>query len=60
MAIGAFSPEYEHKSRVAYEAWVTACGRTGVNVPNRWEDLLDDEKYQWGDVYNACVEDKAG
>ena len=48
--------ECDRRSRIAYQAWVEACSRTGVNVKIPWESLLDDEKGQWSDVYGVCVE----
>lgn len=38
--------------QVAYEAWRTACAHTGVNTPE-WDKLLQDEQYQWEEVYET-------
>ena len=58
--LGALTPEAvgaeaERRSRVAYQAWVEACGRTGVSLSRSWEQLLTDEKSQWSAVYGVCV-----
>jgi hypothetical protein len=50
--------EAERRSRVAYQAWIDACGRVGVNVPVPWERLLDDERYSWGLVYDDVWRDE--
>ncbi|HEY1956675.1 MAG TPA: hypothetical protein VGH28_13740 [Polyangiaceae bacterium] len=46
--------EAERRSRIAYRAWVEASARVGVNVEKPWEELLQDEKAQWSDVYGVC------
>ena len=51
--------ESDRRSQFAYAAWVEACGRTGVNVSVPWEQLLDDEKYQWRLVYDGVLVDIA-
>jgi len=48
--------EADRRSRLAYTAWVEANGRVGVNVARAWDELLDDEKYTWRLVYDACSE----
>jgi hypothetical protein len=52
----ARAAEADRRGRLAYRAWVESCARTGVNVTKQWEDLLDDERYQWAGVYGVCVE----
>ncbi len=51
----AVAAESERRSRIAYRAWVEACGRTGLNVAKPWEGLIDDEKWQWAAVYGVCA-----
>jgi hypothetical protein len=46
--------------QIAYQAWVDACARTGVAVKAKWDDLLDDERYQWRLVYEACAKHATG
>lgn len=50
-AVGA---EVTRRGRIAYRAWVEACGRFGLNVPRRFEDLMVDEQNQWAEVYGVC------
>lgn len=41
--------------QIAYEAWVSACGRTGVTITKSWVELLDDERYQWDSVAETVI-----
>ena len=56
--VGQTVDEATRRSQVAYQAWVDACMRTGLNVVP-WDKLLQDEKYQWTGVYDGCASDIA-
>ena len=52
----AIDTESDRRGQVAYQAWRDACTRTGVNTL-AWEALLQDEQYQWADVYAGVEKD---
>jgi hypothetical protein len=54
--VSSLDTESDRRGRVAYQAWRDACTRTGVNTP-AWETLLQDEQYQWVDVYEGVEKD---
>ena len=48
--------QQERDAVVAYAAWAKAQARAGVTV-TPWPDVLQDDKYAWLAVYDACARD---